>query len=65
MSHISESAVLIENILTHPKGVNIYLLLRCCGKFCVPIRESFYKKLPVRRCERLGTAATAALGLHV
>ena len=33
------------------------LLLFCCGNFCVPVRESFYKKLPVCRCKRLGIAA--------
>ena len=56
-SHLSEYAVSMENNLTQPKGVDIYLLLLCCGKFCLPVRESFYKKLPVRRCKWLGTAA--------
>ena len=57
MSHINESAVLMENNLTQPNGVDIgiHLLLLCCGKFCVPARESFIE-IPVRRCKRLGTA---------
>ena len=33
MSHISESAVLMENNSTQPKGVDICLLLLCSGKF--------------------------------
>ena len=57
MSPISESAVPMENNLTQAKGIDIYLLLLCCGKFCVPVRKSFYKKLPVRLCKRLGTVA--------
>ena len=32
------------------------LLLFCCDNFCVPVRESFYKKLRVRPCKRLGAA---------
>ena len=40
-------------------GVDIYLLLLCCGKFCVPVRESSCKKLLIRRRKRLGTAALA------
>ena len=55
MRHISESAVLLENDLTLPKLVDIYLLLLCCC-FVVSVRESFYKKLLVRPCKRLGTA---------
>ena len=43
MSHISEFAVLMENNLTQSKGVDIHLLLLCCGKFCVAVREFFVK----------------------
>ena len=56
MSHISESAVPMENNLTQPKGIDICLLLLCCGKFCVPVHESFYKKLSVRLCKKLRAA---------
>ena len=31
-------------------------LLLCCGKFCIPVCESFYKKLLVSRSKRLGIA---------
>ena len=55
-SHISESAVLMENNFAKPKVVDIYLLLLCSGKFCVPVCDSLYKELPVRLCKRLGTA---------
>ena len=59
MSHVSESTDLRENSLTQLKGVDIYTLLFCCGKFCIPVHESFYKKLPVCWCKRLGIAALA------
>ena len=39
------------------------LLLLCCGNFCVPVRESFYKKLSVRRCKRLGTCEVGGRSL--
>ena len=49
MSHISESAVLMENNLTQLKGINVNLLLLCCGKFCVPVCEPFCKRLGIAR----------------
>ena len=67
-SHVSGSAVLMENNVTQPKWVekNIYLLLLCSSKFYVWVGKSFYKKLPVRRFKRLETAALVyTVGLHV
>ena len=56
MSHISESTVLMENNLTQPKRGRYISIVAFCGKFFIPVHESFYKKLPVHRCKRLGTA---------